>query len=189
MSFFTSIAYLFAVLGCLYGPGLGDRWHGTTLFNAGIPLALVTAAQLACHERLCRTPAWSVVLGSSWVSGCVLICVPGAWPDDPLVQAVTVGGLLILAAIGLLVAAAIGPLRDAERHLAVRVLYGLAVLGVGVVFLRGGLRIIGSLDGGALAALPEGRALLRRVLSSFAALIAVAGLVDWAMVARRRTRA
>lgn len=189
LTILITIAYLVAALACLYGPFVGDVWVGTkgqVLFNAGIPLALVTASQIAFRERLCRTPTWGVVLSVSWMS--LLICVPGAWPDDLLVQAVSIGALLTLSALGVFLAAAIGPLRDVTIHLAVRVVYGLAILGVGVVFLRSGLRTIGSLDGGVLAELPEEVELFRTVVSALAALIVVAGVADWALVARRRTR-
>lgn len=187
-----TIPYLVAVLACLYGPFLGDLWAGTKgqiLFNAGIPLALVTASQIAFHERLSRVPVWSAVLSLSWMSGCIVVCLPSAWPSDPVRQAIVVGGLLELAGLGVILATSLGAMRDVTLHGAVRLPYGLAMLGVSVVLLRGGLRMIGSADGGPLAGSTEGIELFRRVVSGLAGVIVAAGMIEWGIGRRRRTRA
>jgi hypothetical protein len=187
-----TIPYLLAVLACLYGPFVGDLWvgiRGPILLDAGIPLALVTTTQLAFHQRLCRSRAWGAVLGLSWMSGCALVCLPGAWPDDSLTRAVVVGGLLVLAATGVILGAALGALRDLALHRAVRVLYGLAVLGVALVFLRTGLRLISSVEGGPIADTPQHAELFRRVVSGLAGLFLVSGSAEWGIARRRRTSA
>ena len=185
-----SLPYLFAVLACLYGPFLGDLWAGTKsliLFNAGIPLALVTAGQIAFHERLSKVRAWGALLSVSWLCGCALICVPAVWPDDLVRQAVVVGGLLVLASIGVILGTILGALRDPTLHPVVRALYGVTTLGVGVVFLRGGLRMIASTDGGPVAVTTESVELFRRVVSSLAAFVILAGIVEWGIARRRPT--
>jgi hypothetical protein len=174
----------------LYGPFLGDLWVGTKgqiLFNVGIPLALVTAAQIAVHERLIRVQRWSAVLSLSWMAGCALICVPSAWPDEAVKQATVVGGLLSVAALGVTLATSLGPLRDSSLHWGVRLPYGVALLGVGAVLLRGGVRLIESADGGPVAATPDGAELFRWLSSGLAAPIILAGLVEWGIARRRRT--
>jgi hypothetical protein len=185
-----TIPYLVAVLACLYGPFMGDLWVGTKsqiLFNAGIPLALVTAAQIAVHERLSRAPRWKAVLSLSWMAGCALFCVPSAWPNDLVKQALTVGGLLSVAALGVALATSLGVLRDASLHWGVRVPYGLALLGVGAVLLRGGVRVMNSADGGPLAGSIEGVELFRRAVSGLSGPIILAGLIEWGIARRRRT--
>jgi hypothetical protein len=183
----ATLLYVATVVVCLYGPFVGHEWvglQGYVLTYEAIPLAIASATQGALHGGLFKRAGWGLLLAMSWAAGCILICVPALSFEDPFKTAVVIGGLLALAALGVILVAAVGALRDPNVCMPARLLYGCALLVYGAAFLRTAVFVMSSASGGIDA---DGH--FRLVVSGGAALVAIAGVLQWSAERRRPTSA